>query len=475
MEFHVSLIGRGEKTGQIYQQVKAAIMDGRLRPHDPLPPTRELANRLSVSRNTVSAAYDRLTAEGFVTTKRGAGTYVSTSGFSQPQQPADGSGPRPKPVWETLHAPQHDHSPVRYDFRAGLPDAKLFPYAAWRRLLAKQFTPAAIGSLEHDAAAAHPKLTAALARHVGVSRAVRATADDVIVTNGAQQALDLICRVLIDPGTVVAVEDPGYFGPQHLFRSHGAELVGVPVDDEGLVVSAIPAGVRIIYVTPSHQFPLGVPMSLARRTALLEWAERTGGVVVEDDYDSEFRYGGRPIEPLQNLDRAGRVIYVGSLSKVLLPTLRLGFLIAPASLRPALRAAKYVSDWQSNRPIQGALADFIDEGSLARHIRRTRKEYQARHDRILTVLRRDFAGLLEPRPVAAGLHLCAYLPPGLDDVDVYRRARAAGVGVYALSPFRLHSTGRPGLVLGYGAIALSDIDEGLRRLSACIRPDTMRR
>nr|WP_042190572.1 PLP-dependent aminotransferase family protein [Kibdelosporangium sp. MJ126-NF4]CEL19439.1 Transcriptional regulator, GntR family domain / Aspartate aminotransferase [Kibdelosporangium sp. MJ126-NF4]CTQ94762.1 Transcriptional regulator, GntR family domain / Aspartate aminotransferase (EC 2.6.1.1) [Kibdelosporangium sp. MJ126-NF4] len=475
MDFHVSLIGRADKTGQIYQQVKAAILDGRLRTGDALPPTRELATRLAVSRNTVSAAYDRLTAEGFVAARTGAGTFVQATGFSQPPRPAAGPGPRPKAVWDDLQAPEHNPLPVRYDFRAGIPDAKLFPYAAWRRLLAKQFTPTAIGSLAHDAAAAHPGLTAALARHVGVSRAVRATADDVLVTHGAQQAIDLVCRVLVDPGTVVAVEDPGYFGPLHLFRSHGARVVGVPVDDEGIDVSAIPSTARIVYVTPSHQFPLGVPMSLARRTALLEWAERTGAVIIEDDYDSEFRYGGRPIEPLQNLDRAGRVVYVGSLSKVLLPNLRLGFLIAPDGLRAALRAAKYVTDWQSNRPIQAALADFIDEGLLARHIRRTRKEYQARHDRILTVLRRDFADVLDPRPVAAGMHLCAYLPDSSDELAVYQRARALGVGVYTLSPFRIQSSGPPGLVLGYGAVELSDIDEGLRRLGACVGPATIRR
>ncbi|ONI78641.1 GntR family transcriptional regulator [Actinosynnema sp. ALI-1.44] len=475
MEFHVSLIGRADKTGQIYQQIKAAIMDSRLRPDDALPPTRELAARLAVSRNTVSAAYDRLTAEGFVAARTGAGTFVQATGFSPATKTTGGPGPRAKAVWDDVVTPTPNPLPVRYDFRAGIPDVKLFPYAAWRRLLAKQFTPAAMGSLAHDAAAAHPRLTAALARHVGVARAVRATADDVLVTNGAQQALDLVCRVLVTPGTVVAVEDPGYSGPLLLFRSHGARVVGVPVDDDGIVVDEIPPTARIVYVTPSHQFPLGVPMSLPRRAALLEWAERTGAVVVEDDYDSEFRYGGRPIEPLQNLDRAGHVIYVGSLSKVLLPNLRLGFLIAPSGLRAALRAAKYVTDWQSNRPIQAALADFVDEGLLARHIRLTRKEYKARHDRILTVLRRDFAGVLEPLPVAAGLHLCAYLPDSADDMAVYHRARAVGVGVYALSPFRIRSTGRPGLVIGYGAVELSDIDEGLRRLSRCVEPDTIRR
>ncbi|MBP2321086.1 GntR family transcriptional regulator/MocR family aminotransferase [Kibdelosporangium banguiense] len=475
MEFHVSLLGRDDLTGQIYQQVKEAVLDGRLRPGDVLPPTRELAVRLEVARNTVSAAYDRLTAEGFVAARAGAGTYVQAAGFERPPQPASGKGLRPRAIWDEVGVPLIDTEPVEFDFRAGVPDAKLFPYATWRRLMARQFTPTAIGSMAHDAAASHPGLCAALARHVGVSRAVRATAEDVLVTNGAQQALDLIARVLLEPGTVVAVEDPGYFGPRHMFASHGAKVVGVPVDSEGLVVDALPSNARLVYVTPSHQFPLGVPMSLPRRTALLDWAERTGAVIVEDDYDSEFRFSGRPIEPLQNIDRTGRVIYVSSLSKVLLPSLRLGFLIAPPSLRRALQAAKYVSDWQSARPLQGALAEFIDEGQFARHIRRTRREYQARHDRITAILRSDFAGLLEPLPAVAGIHLCAYLCEDAPDRDVYYRAREAGVGVYVLSAFRMKRAGRGGLVIGYGSIALSDIDSGLRRLRACIKPATIRR
>jgi GntR family transcriptional regulator/MocR family aminotransferase len=240
------------------------------------------------------------------------------------------------------------------------------------------------------------------------------------------------------------------------------------VDEQGIVVEEIPLDARLVYVTPSHQFPLGLPMSLPRRNALLEWAERSGAVVVEDDYDSEFRFAGRPIEPLQNLDRTGRVVYVGSLSKVLLPTLRLGFLIAPPSLRPALRAAKYVSDWNSARQTQGALAEFIDEGLLARHIRRTRGEYQARHERIVQVLRSDFADVLELVPSAAGLHMAAYLVDGRDDVTIRRRARSMGVGLYALSGFRYEQPGRTGLVVGYGAIQSTRIDEGLHRLRACV-------
>jgi GntR family transcriptional regulator/MocR family aminotransferase len=468
MEFHVSLVGRNDLTGQIYQQVKAAILDGRLRAGDALPPTRELARRLEVARNTVSTAYDRLTAEGFVAARTGSGTFVQAAGFDRSPQPAGGPDLRPRPVWDDIHAPPADQALIEFDFRIGIPDVRLFPFATWRRLLARQFTPSMIGSLAYDGAASHPALSAALARHIGVSRAVRASGEDVIVTNGAQQALDLIGRVLVEPGTVVAVEDPGYVGPRHLFGSLGARVVGVPVDEQGIVVEEIPLDARLVYVTPSHQFPLGLPMSLPRRNALLEWAERSGAVVVEDDYDSEFRFAGRPIEPLQNLDRTGRVVYVGSLSKVLLPTLRLGFLIAPPSLRPALRAAKYVSDWNSARQTQGALAEFIDEGLLARHIRRTRGEYQARHERIVQVLRSDFADVLELVPSAAGLHMAAYLVDGRDDVTIRRRARSMGVGLYALSGFRYEQPGRTGLVVGYGAIQSTRIDEGLRRLRACV-------
>jgi GntR family transcriptional regulator / MocR family aminotransferase len=468
VEFHVSLLGRDDLTGQIYQQVKAAILDGRLRAGEALPPSRELAKRLEVARNTVSAAYDRLMAEGFIAARTGSGTFVQAAGFDRQPEPASGLGLSPLPVWKGIHAPPADTAAPEFDFRVGIPDGQLFPFATWRRLLARQFTVGMIGSLAHDGAASHPALSAALARHIGVSRAVRAGAEDVLVTNGAQQAIDLIGRILVEPGTVVAVEDPGYAGPRDLFTSLGAKVVGVPVDEEGLVVDELPATARLVYVTPSHQFPLGMPMSLPRRTALLEWAERTGAVIIEDDYDSEFRFSGRPIEPLQNLDRSGRVIYVGSLSKVLMPTLRMGFLIAPPSLRPALRAAKYVSDWNSARPIQAALAEFIDEGLLARHIRRTRAEYQARHERIMATLRSSFSDVLEPVPVVAGLHMSAYLVGDLDDITIRRRAREVGVTVYALSPFRHFGPGRKGLVIGYGAIRSTRIDEGLRRLRACM-------
>ncbi len=457
----MTLDGRGDFAARIYRQLRDAVLDGRLRPGEQLPPTRELARRLDVSRNTVAAAYDRLTAEGFLVGRVGAGTFVgATADPAQKRTAPAGGGVRPRRLWEAI-PDNGEKRAYPYDFGVGVPDGRLFPLETWRRLLGRELTRVA-GYGEPEG---HAGLRAAIARHVGVSRSVRAGADDILVTQGAQQALDLIGRVLVEPGGCVAVEEPGYPPARHLFHSLGARVVGVPVDGEGLDVSAIPSSARLVYTTPSHQFPLGTPMSLARRTALLGWAERRGAVVIEDDYDSEFRFSDRPLEPLQSLDRAGRVVYVGTFAKTMLPTLRLGFLVAPAALRPALRKAKRLTDWHSELYTQAALARFIDDGLMARHVRKVSREYGARHERIVAALDRDFADWLEVVPSAAGLHLCARAP-GIDVDDVRRRAGEAGVGVQALGDYCAASN-QPGLVLGYGAIARDRIDEGLRRLANC--------
>jgi GntR family transcriptional regulator / MocR family aminotransferase len=302
---------------------------------------------------------------------------------------------------------------------------------------------------------------------------VRASADDVIVTQGAQQALDLIGRVLIEPGDCVAVEEPGYAPARRLFHSLGARVVGVPVDSQGVDVSAIPKSARLIYVTPSHQFPLGTPMSVQRRSALLAWADRRGAVVIEDDYDSAFRFEGRPLDPLQSLDRSGRVVYVGSFSKVMLPMLRVGFLVAPASLQAALRTAKQLADWHGERPTQAALARFIDEGLLARHIRKVAREYAIRRERIASVLLSHFKGRLQMLPSAAGLHFAARLAPGVavDVAGVVRRARVSGVAVDDLQRFYGDGPGPAGLVIGYGAIATAKVGAGLEIVRSCFRAE----
>jgi GntR family transcriptional regulator/MocR family aminotransferase len=460
MDFHVSLAGRGDLSVRIYRQLRDAVLDGRLRAGERLPPTRELARRLAVSRNTVAVAYDRLTADGFLTGRVGAGTYVSGElPTPKPRAAPSRKGPQPKAVWRSLPPPAAVAPAPVFDFRVGIPDATLFPLDTWRRLLARELRDTA-GFAHYAEPGGHPGLRAAIARHVGVSRSVRAGADDVLVTQGAQQALDLLCRVLLEPGDRVAIEEPGYRMAKQLFASHGAEVVGVPVDGEGLDVAALPSRTKLVYVTPSHQFPLGTPMSLARRTALLAWAARTGAVVVEDDYDSEFRFSDRPLEPLQSLDRDGRVAYVGSFSKTLLPMLRLGFLIAPASLRDALHHARQLSGWHGDLPAQAALAGFIDEGLFARHLRRATKVYADRHERITATLDRVFAGRLRAVPSAAGLHLCALAADGTDLEPIVARAAAAGAAIQTLSDL-CGGFPRQGLVLGYGSIPPAGIDAGL--------------
>ncbi len=476
MDFHVTLTGRGDLAARIYRQLLEAILDGRLRAGERLPPTRELARRLEVSRNTVAVAYERLTAEGFVTARVGAGTFVCADPLARPRPrraPGDlarnapeGGGVGPRPLWRSIPLWPEPRAQAPYDFQVGVPDPALFPLESWRRLVSRELRSSTLNSADYIDPAGHQGLRTAIARHIGISRSVRAGADDVLVTNGAQQALDLIGRVLIEPGDQVAVEEPGYPPARLLFRSLGARVTGVPVDAEGLDVAAIPPAARLVYVTPSHQFPLGTPMSLARRTALLAWAQRRGAVVIEDDYDSEFRFSDRPLEPLQSLDRGGRVIYVGSFSKSTLPMLRLGFLVAPASLRPALLTAKRLSDWHGHYPHQAAMARFIDEGLLARHIRKANRVYAARHRRILTILRRDFTAWLDPLPSAAGLHLCARLTTAVEPHQVLTHAAELGVGVESVTGYHANDVPHhPGLVLGYGAIPLDRIDEGLSRLA----------
>jgi GntR family transcriptional regulator/MocR family aminotransferase len=472
MDVHISLDGRGGLAGQIYQQVRAAILDGRLLAGNSLPSTRELARRLDVSRNTVSAAYDRLMAEGYLAARAGVRTYVSDHVLEREHDPIGTSGPasRPRRVWDRQPAPIDLSDGPLFDFRSGVPDARLFPFATWRSLVGRELRETTVGSGAYAEPSGHSGLRSAIARHVGVSRGVRATAAQVLVTSGSQQAVDLVCRVIVEPGDVVAVEDPGWLPPRVLFETAGANLAAVPVDAEGLVVDAIPDRARLVYVTPSHQFPLGVAMSMRRRLSLLSWAQRADATIIEDDYDSEFRYDGRPVEPLHSLDRCGRVVYVNSFSKTMLPTLRLGFCIAPPTLIPALQKAKYCLDWHTTLPMQAALARFIDTGLFARHIRRMRRVYQARRDRIVAMLAHDFVEELEPIVPVAGLHLATRMPdPGRDDEAVAARARQVGVGLGSLSFFAVTRPQTRGLVLGYGLIPIDRIEPGLRRLRRCLQ------
>lgn len=486
MDLHVTLTGSGDLTAQIYAQLRSAVLDGRLTGGDRVPASRDLAASLGVSRGTVTAAYDRLLAEELLESRRGAGTFVA-SGCVPPApsaRRARSGAVVPTALWaasasSTLGA--STPAGVAFDFSVGLPDHSLFPLATWRRLVSGTLRRGRLSSGTYDGpggAAGGGRLEAEIARYAGRSRSVVAAGADVVTTAGAQQALDLVARVLVEPGDVVAVEDPGYTAAARLFATHRAVVRGVPVDGEGIVVDALPDAARLVYVTPSHQHPTGVAMSHARRIALLDWAVRRGAVVVEDDYDSEFRFADRPLEPLQSLDRDGRVVYIGSFSKSLLPALRVGYAIAPTTLTAALREAKRVTVWDGDAVTQGALADFLAEGHHAAHVRRATKVYRARREALLEGLTSPdgLGDQLEVIPSAAGLHVCTLLrDPDLDDVAVAELALAAGVFVEPLSVRHLEQPARHGLAFGVGGIRVEHIGPALGALRGVLSSGRPRR
>jgi GntR family transcriptional regulator / MocR family aminotransferase len=472
MDFQVNLIGRKNLSGEIYRQIRNAIGDGRLRPGDCLPASRDLAQTLKVSRTTVTVAYDRLAGEGYLTSRIGAGTYVNNQVVRTPrEEKVRCSALQPRPVWNSITLSKAFDKKARFDFRTGLPDASLFPHETWRRLVVRALRSQPVAGGVYGESGGYRGLREAIARHIGISRAVQVSPDDITITTGAQQSLDLIARALVSPGDRVAVEDPGYHPPRFLFESLGAEVRGVPVDNEGIVVSELPRNTRLVYVTPSHQYPLGVMMSLSRRLALLDWADRNNAAIIEDDYDSEFRFEGRPVEPLHTLDASGRVIYVGSFSKTLLPTLRLGFVATPASCTLAVHKAKYVTDWHTSMVLQVALAQFIDHGAFARHIRKVRRVYTARHELVTQILNRHFHEHLEVVPAVAGLHVTAVArTASVEQIsDVVERASGLGVEIQRLAKFAVAGPPRAGLLFGYGAIPTAHIPKGLSLLRSCFQ------
>jgi GntR family transcriptional regulator/MocR family aminotransferase len=470
MDVHITLDPVGERTNGIYRQLAAAIIEGRLAAGEALPPSRSLAVTLGVSRTTVAVAYDRLGAEGFTVTRQGAGTFVADGRVPGPGRRAPrGHGVTARPVWSGMNVGAIEHSRTAFDFAIGIPDPTLFPLVAWRRQVASELQPGSAVLDDYGHPAGLLRLRAAIARQIGVSRSVRAGADDVIVTSGAQQAFDLVARVLVAPGDLIAVEEPGYPPVRLLFESLRATVVGVRVDEHGIVVSELPSRAKLVYTTPSHQFPTGVRMSLGRRLELLAWAEASNAVIIEDDYDSEFHYGGGALDPLQSLDRSGRVLYVGTFSKTLVPALRVGFLVAPESLHPALIVAKRLSDWHTDIVTQGALARLLDEGAFASHVRRANRIYAGRRERIIDGVARELSRWLDVVPSVAGLHLFAQLRADLPlHVPVVTdAAAAAGVGIQSIARFARNDDSeqsRRGFVLGYGAIDEASIDHGLRRL-----------
>ena len=465
---------------QIYGSVRRAILEGVLTPGTRIPSSRALATDLGVSRTTTLLAVQQLQAEGYVTARRGSGTSVAAElpddlversaarPAARPKHPA--LSRRGAAVAAVQEGARRLVGPPRA-FRLGTPGVDLFPVGLWSRLASRRLRSVTSAQLDYGDPAGLRALREAIASHVQTARGTRCEADQVVMVAGAQQGFELVCRLLLDPGDRVWMEEPGYPGARSALRAAGARIVPVPVDAQGLDVArgARRAGdARLAYVTPSHQYPLGVPMSLPRRLALLRWARAARAWVIEDDYDSEFRYGARPIPCLHGLDVDGRVIYVGSFSKTLFPALRLGFLIVPSDLRERLVAARAAADQHPPTLDQAVLADFILEGHFARHLRRMRMAYRERLEALIAAAERFCAGALRVRPVQTGLHALADVT-GVDAARVSREAALRGVEAAPLSAyFAGTGGGANGLVLGFGVVRPDASRRGMERLAAAI-------
>jgi GntR family transcriptional regulator/MocR family aminotransferase len=467
--------GSGAVMRVLHRELRSAILDGRLKPGLRLPSTRILAESWGVSRNTVMAAYDLLLSEGYLFARHGAGTYVAEAlpvraeRAAVIEEPGKAPDRRLNDFWQSpppyLMRSWASTSPGHMLFRLGVPDTASFPFHIWRRLLARSLRAVAKVPAAYVEADGRPLLREAIANHVSFARAVGCNCDDIVVTSGTQQAFDLLAKILVTAGkTTVALEDPGYGPLRGAFLAAGAKIAPVPVDADGILVDRIPTDARVICVTPSHQFPLGVAMSMRRRTELLEFARKNDSVVIEDDYDGEFRFGTTPRDALQTLDRSGSVFYVGTFSKSLFPGIRLGFVVAPPWAKRALMAAKQVTDWHQPVLEQDALAAFIIEGHMARHVRKMRKLYAERRELILSGLQAHFSQWLEPIPASGGMHLTALAREALDYDAIALSARQRGMDVRSLQTFSSSGNGQKGLIFGYGATAPEAISDGLLQL-----------
>lgn len=457
---------------QIYEAWRQAILTGRFSGGERVPSSRELAATLGTSRSTVTQAYEQLIAEGYLESVRGSGTFVST------ELPDDLCRTRPMARRPASEPPSIRLSPIgqrlREDFRyparpegyisfAQLtPDLEAFPFQQWRRLLNRHLRRADRALFDYARTAdGYSPLREQVAAYVARSRAVRCTPEQVVVLNGSQQALDFAVRLLLEPGEPVAFEDPGYLGTRLVLSAHGARLLPVPVDGEGLVVDAIDDRARLAYVTPSHQFPTGVSMSLPRRLALLDWARRRGAAIIEDDYDSEYRYQGSPLPALQGLADDAAVIYCGSFSKVMFPGLRIGYAVLPRSLVPLFRRLKWLADRHSPTLEQAALADFLAEGHLERHIRRMRQRYGERRRVLVGALQRHFGSDAEVLGDPAGMHVMVRFR----DRGVGARARRNRVQLIDADAYYLRRGPGDGFVMGFSALGERAIREGVRRMA----------
>jgi GntR family transcriptional regulator/MocR family aminotransferase len=465
---------------QVYAGLRKAILGGRVAPGQRVPSTRALAERYGISRATVTLGYEQLASEGYLEAVQGSGTCVcrelpdvllrpepapGTPGAQAAERPSlsPGGAALARMAFPLLAGDQ-----LPFDFRHGRPALDAFPMDLWSRLLARHARAPRRAMLDYEPdPRGHGPLREAIAAHLRQARAVRCEAAQVIVTGGAQQALDLAVRVLVQPGETVAMEDPGYPGASGAFLFQGARLRSLPAGPEGVSLAPLrrTGPCRLVYVTPSHQYPTGSVMPLAQRLELLERARRSGARILEDDYDSEFRYVGRPLPALQGLDPHGCVLYAGTFSKSMFPALRVGYLVAPPDLVDVLARARWTTDRQTPSLEQYALCDFIREGHLERHVRRMRVLYGRRRAVLLEELQRRFGDRVAVRGESAGLHLLAHFDTPLPDDELIHRAAAAGVGIESIARCRIRSQGTGEFLLRFGCLDELVIREGVQRLA----------
>jgi GntR family transcriptional regulator/MocR family aminotransferase len=463
---------------QIYEQWRTGILTGRFRRGERVPSTRELATTLAVSRSTVTESYEQLIAEGYLDASRGSGTFVCHELPDEALRPGRsritikdedpairlsryGAGLRQDFVY-----PETPPGFIR--FTHWRPDLERFPFALWRKLVMRHLRGATHELYDYadlfdyaEQSAGYEPLRREIAAYVARSRAVRCTPEQVVIVNGSQQGLDLCVRLLLDRGDEVAFENPGYQGARQIFQAHGARLRPARIDGDGIVIGDLGRKTRLVYVTPSHQFPTGVSMSLARRLELIEWARGQTSAIIEDDYDSEYRYSGAPLPSLQGLARGVPVIYIGTFSKVMFPGLRIGYVVAPQRLEPAMKRAKWLADRHTSLLDQAALTDFIREGHLERHIRRMRRLYGRRRQVLVESLARHFGARAQVRGDAAGMHLLVKF----DDDRIAERAAANKVLLMNATGYYLTKAPRGEFIFGFSSIGERTIREGVRRLA----------